>query len=115
MTTRQRRPAPQMALAQQPRPTPKRSRAVLIAAMALAAITVGMLAASAAAQTTITFWPSSNPEEIAFATQIVDSWNAANPDIQVKMQPLPASRSTEEVLLAAIAARTTPDVAANIY
>ena len=31
------------------------------------------------------------------------------------MQPIPASRSTEEVLLAAIAARTTPDVAANIY
>jgi multiple sugar transport system substrate-binding protein len=67
------------------------------------------------AQTELTFWPSSNPEEITFATEIVAAWNAANPDIQVKMQPLPASRSTEEVLLAAIAARTTPDVAANIY
>lgn len=67
------------------------------------------------AQTTITFWPSSNPEEIQFATQIVDQWNDEHPEIQVKMQPLPASRSTEEVLLAAIAARTTPDVAANIY
>lgn len=67
------------------------------------------------AQTSITFWPSSNPEEIQFATRIVNAWNAARPDIQIRMQPLPASRSTEEVLLAAIAARTTPDVAANIY
>lgn len=73
------------------------------------------LATLGTAQTTITFWPSSNPEEIAFASQIVTAWNAANPDLQVRMQPLPASRSTEEVLLAAIAARTTPDVAANIY
>ena len=81
----------------------------------LAALAAVALTAAAAAQTTITFWPSSNPEEIAFATQIVETWNAQNPDIQVKMQPLPASRSTEEVLLAAIAARTTPDVAANIY
>ena len=69
----------------------------------------------ASAQTEITFWPSSNPEEIAFATEIVAAWNAEHPDIQVQMQPLPASRSTEEVLLAAIAARTTPDLAANIY
>ena len=69
----------------------------------------------ALAQSEITFWPSSNPEEIQFATEIVEAWNSANPDLQVRMQPLPASRSTEEVLLAAIAARTTPDVAANIY
>ncbi len=74
-----------------------------------------MLTGFALAQTEITFWPSSNPEEIQFATQIVEAWNSANPDVQVKMQPIPASRSTEEVLLAAIAARTTPDVAANIY
>ncbi len=82
---------------------------------ALATLVATLALSVAAAQTTITFWPSSNPEEIAFATQIVADWNAANPGVQVRMQPLPASRSTEEVLLAAIAARTTPDVAANIY
>lgn len=63
----------------------------------------------------ITFWPSSNPEEIEFAKQVVAQWQKLRPDIPVKMQPLPASRSTEEVLLAAIAARTTPDICANIY
>lgn len=84
-----------------------------LAALALSATLA--LGGLALAQTTITFWPSSNPEEIAFANAIVTEWNAANPDLRVRMQPLPASRSTEEVLLAAIAARTTPDVAANIY
>lgn len=84
------------------------------ARLALSIVGAALLATTFA-QTTITFWPSSNPEEIQFATQIVQQWNAAHPEIQVKMQPLPASRSTEEVLLAAIAARTTPDVAANIY
>jgi len=69
----------------------------------------------AKAPVTITFWPSSNPQEIEFAKIIVARWNKENPDIQVKMEPLPASRSTEEVLLAAIAAGTTPDVCANIY
>lgn len=117
MTTRQRRSAHltgpvagSAPTAPRPaRPTARRPRTLF------AALAAGLLATAALAQTTITFWPSSNPEEIQFATQIVQSWNAANPDIQVKMQPLPASRSTEEVLLAAIAARTTPDVAANIY
>lgn len=81
----------------------------------LAAAAVLALPGLAVAQQTITFWPSSNPEEIEFARRITDAWNAAHPELQVRMQPLPASRSTEEVLLAAIAARTTPDVAANIY
>ncbi len=88
---------------------PARWRAATLAALVAATLSL------AVAQTTITFWPSSNPEEIQFATQIVREWNAENPELQIKMQPLPASRSTEEVLLAAIAARTTPDVAANIY
>lgn len=86
----------------------RRPRALLLTLLA-ALVPLG------ATQTTITFWPSSNPEEIAFANAIVTEWNANNPDLQIRMQPLPASRSTEEVLLAAIAARTTPDVAANIY
>lgn len=89
---------------------PRASALALVSALAL-----GTLGGVAAAQASITFWPSSNPEEIAFATQVVTTWNAEHPELQVRMQPLPASRSTEEVLLAAIAARTTPDVAANIY
>ncbi|OYD14359.1 ABC transporter substrate-binding protein [candidate division WOR-3 bacterium JGI_Cruoil_03_44_89] len=63
----------------------------------------------------LTYWPSSNPQEIELAKVTVDEWNSKHPDIQVDMQPLPASQSSEEVLLAAVAARTTPDVCSNIW
>jgi len=63
----------------------------------------------------LTYWPSSNPWEIKLAKVIVDEWNKSHPNIQVIMQPLPASQSSEEVLLAAVAAKTTPDVCSNIW
>src|ERR1035441_7081235 len=37
-----------------------------------------------------------------------------HPLIHWRMQPIPVSQSTEEVLLAAIAGKTTPDVCSNI-
>ena len=40
----------------------------------------------------LTYWPSSNPWEIELATELVDKWNKTHPDIQVLMQPLPASQ-----------------------
>jgi len=86
--------------------------AAIVAAILMVSLSCGIMEAKA--PVTITFWPSSNPQEIEFAKIIVARWNKENPDIQVKMEPLPASRSTEEVLLAAIAAGTTPDVCANI-
>lgn len=61
------------------------------------------------------FWSSSNPQEIEFARAVVNAWNASRSNVKVKLQPLPASRSSEEVLLASIAARSTPDIVANIY
>jgi len=61
------------------------------------------------------YWPSSNPQEIALAVNIVDEWNKTHPNIRVDMQPLPASQSSEEVLLTAVAARTTPDICSNIW
>ena len=52
--------------------------------------------------------------QVALARGLVDDWNRANPDVQVHMQPIPAGRTSEEVLLAAIVARSTPDVCSNI-
>ena len=66
------------------------------------------------AVTNLTYWSSSNPFEIQLAKELTDEWNKNNPDIQVKMQPLPSSKSSEEVLLAAIVAKTTPDICSNI-
>lgn len=41
-------------------------------------------------------------------------WNAKHAAVIVKVQPIPASGSSEEVLLAAVVARTTPDICANV-
>ncbi len=96
------------------------SRILALAAACLLLVGLPPEAAARAAAGTrgpvqLEFWCSSNPYEIEFARVVVDKWNSARSDIKVKLQPLPASRSTEEALLAAIAARTTPDVCANIY
>ena len=63
---------------------------------------------------TLTYWPAANPPEVKLATILTDHWNREHPDVQVRVQPLPAGRSTEEVLLAAIVARATPDVCSNV-
>lgn len=73
-------------------------------------------AVSAAGQKVVlTYWSSQNPGERRLAETLVAEWNASHPQIQVRLQPLPAGRSSEEVLLAAIAAGTTPDVCSNVW
>ena len=62
----------------------------------------------------LTYWPAANPPETRLAMRLAAEWNSANPGVQVRVQPLPAGRSTEEVLLAAIVARATPDVSSNV-
>jgi multiple sugar transport system substrate-binding protein len=63
---------------------------------------------------TLTYWPAANPPETRLATRLAAQWNAENPDVQVRVQPLPAGRSSEEVLLAAIVAKATPDISSNV-
>jgi multiple sugar transport system substrate-binding protein len=63
----------------------------------------------------LTYWPAPNPQEIQLADSVVSEWNRLHPGIHVTMQPIPVSQSTEEVLLAAIAGKTTPDVCSNIW
>ncbi len=68
----------------------------------------------AATPITLTYWPAANPDETRLAMRLTAQWNLENPDVQVQAQPLPAGRSSEEVLLAAIVARATPDVSSNV-
>jgi multiple sugar transport system substrate-binding protein len=63
---------------------------------------------------TLTYWPAANPTETRLAMRLTAQWNAENPGVQVRVQPLPAGRSSEEVLLAAIVAKATPDVSSNV-
>jgi multiple sugar transport system substrate-binding protein len=62
----------------------------------------------------LVYWPAPNPQEVQLADTLVRRWNALHPEIHVRMQSIPVSQSTEEVLLAAIAGGTTPDVCSNI-
>jgi multiple sugar transport system substrate-binding protein len=63
----------------------------------------------------LSYWTAPNPEEYALAQQLVNEWNAANPGIQVSVQSIPAGQTSEEILLAAVAAGTTPDICSNIW
>jgi len=63
----------------------------------------------------LTYWPAANQQEIDLATKIVEKWNNIHPEFPVLMQPIPSGQSSEEVLLAAIAGKTTPDICSNIW
>jgi multiple sugar transport system substrate-binding protein len=61
----------------------------------------------------ITIWYSNNAQEVQWGKAMVSSWNSAHPKEQIKAQEVPAGKSTEEVLGAAITAGTTPCLVFN--
>ncbi|WP_370249640.1 extracellular solute-binding protein [Cryobacterium sp. HLT2-28] len=56
----------------------------------------------------ITIWYSNNSSEIEWGKQMVTAWNADHPDEKVKAQEIPAGKSSEEVIGAAITAGNAP-------
>ena len=63
----------------------------------------------------ILFWCSNNNQEIKLCTDITTSWNKNHPDHFVHQQPIPEGQSSEEVILAAVVGKTTPDIYANMW
>ncbi len=63
----------------------------------------------------IEYWSSNNGGEIQFSKWAVERWNQAHPDALVKYQPVPEGQSSEEIILAAVVAGTTPDIYSNIW
>jgi len=61
------------------------------------------------------YWSANNPYEQEVAKKIVAEWNALHPEAPVHHQPIPEGQSSEEVVLAAIAGRTTPDIYSNAW
>ncbi|MBK8492073.1 MAG: extracellular solute-binding protein [Saprospirales bacterium] len=61
------------------------------------------------------YWSSNNGGEIQFSNWAVDRWNSAHPDNLLKYQPVPEGQSSEEIILAAVVAKTTPDIYSNIW
>jgi multiple sugar transport system substrate-binding protein len=92
-----------------------RSALLLCLTLALVAVGCGSRSSEGDGAAKIVYWPSANQQEIDLAKEVVERWNKAHPETQVTMQPLPEGRSSEEVLLAAIAGGTTPDICSNIW
>lgn len=56
----------------------------------------------------IDIWYSNNAAEIAWGKAVVEAWNAEHPDETVTAQEIPAGKSSEEIIVASIAAGNTP-------
>ncbi|MFQ5603070.1 MAG: extracellular solute-binding protein [bacterium] len=63
----------------------------------------------------ITYWSANNQYEQDLAKVIVAEWNQRHPEMPVKHQPIPESQSSEEVILAAVIGKATPDVYSNMW
>ncbi|MCB0592842.1 MAG: extracellular solute-binding protein [Lewinellaceae bacterium] len=61
------------------------------------------------------YWSSNNGGEIIFSQWAVERWNQAHPEKPVKYQPVPEGQSSEEIILAAVVGKTTPDIYSNIW
>ena len=61
----------------------------------------------------ITVWYSNNEQEVAWGKAMVAAWNSAHPDQVVTGQEIPAGKSSEEVIGAAITAGTAPCLVFN--
>ncbi|MBW8871232.1 MAG: sugar ABC transporter substrate-binding protein [Leifsonia sp.] len=61
----------------------------------------------------ITIWYSNNAQEVQWGKAMVSAWNSAHPKEKIKAQEVPAGKSTEEVIGAAITAGTTPCLVFN--
>ena len=63
---------------------------------------------------TLLFWSSNNIPEIEFTKYFVDQWNKEGTP-KFKYQPIPEGQSSEEVILASVVGKTTPDIYANMW
>jgi len=63
---------------------------------------------AASARGPIQIWYSNNAQEVQWGTAMVAAWNKDHPKEQVTAQQIPAGKSSEEVIGAAITAGTTP-------
>ncbi|HEV7173388.1 extracellular solute-binding protein, partial [Pedococcus sp.] len=69
--------------------------------------------AAVGAKGPIKVWLSNNPEEIAWGQAMIKEWNAANPKETVTGQEIPAGKTSEEVIGAAITAGNAPCLVFN--
>ena len=64
---------------------------------------------------TLLYWSANDAQEVAFAKLVIATWNKEHPQEQIRMQPVPEGQSSEEIVLAAVVGKTTPDIYANMW
>ena len=87
--------------------------ALTCAALALTACSSSGGSGGAAKSGPIKIWYSNNGQEVAWGKAVVTAWNKDHADQQVSGEEIPAGRSSEEVITAAIAAGNTPCLVFN--
>ena len=63
----------------------------------------------------LSYWSSNNNGEIIFSQAMVNQWNKQHPENTIKFQPVPEGQSSEEMVLAAVVGKTTPDIYSNMW
>ncbi len=63
----------------------------------------------------IVYWSSNNTYEIEFSRTVVQEWNQQHSTKPVQFQPVPEGQSSEELILAAVVGKTTPDIYSNMW
>jgi multiple sugar transport system substrate-binding protein len=88
----------------------RRTCTVLAVALVAAACggSVPSSSQTSAAKGPIAIWYSNNAEEVTWGEAVVAAWNKDHPSEQVTGQQIPAGKTSEEVIGAAITAGTTP-------
>jgi multiple sugar transport system substrate-binding protein len=61
------------------------------------------------------YWSANDAQEVEFARQVISAWNKEHSEQQIKLQPVPEGQSSEEIILAAVVGKTTPDIYANMW
>lgn len=63
----------------------------------------------------LVFWCSNNAAEISLAKEFTEQWQRTQPAVPLRYQPIPEGRSSEEIILASVVGKTTPDIYANMW
>lgn len=66
-------------------------------------------------QQQLVYWSSNNAAEIDLTREWVYQWNKEASNLPIHFQPVPEGQSSEEVILAAVVGKTTPDIYANMW
>ncbi|MEZ0540057.1 extracellular solute-binding protein [Fibrella arboris] len=68
------------------------------------------------------FWCSNNAAEIALAREFTEQWQrtqaqhtGSQTGVPLRFQPIPEGQSSEEIILASVVGKTTPDIYANMW